>query len=96
MKLKEKEIEIRGTKFKLRELSADFALGLGNVSDAEKVGRATLEASIIEPKITPELLKTMPAQVFRKLTEEIGELNGFTAEDFPRVPDISPKAQSGK
>lgn len=93
--LKEKEIEIEGYKFKIKELDTDSALKLSKTEDREEIARKTIELSVIEPKINGEYLKTVPARIGIQLILKINELNGF-GEDFPTVPEVLPKKMSGK
>jgi len=92
MKLKTKEIEIEGIKFKIRQLNANTVLSMSNLKDTEEIARKTLEYSVIEPKITKEFLEELPAPALVKLITEIRELN----EGFMKVPEVLPSNQSGK
>jgi len=93
--LKSQEIEIEGQKFKIQELDTDSALKLSKTEDRELIARQTIEMSVIEPKITEEFLKELPARIGIQLILKINEINGFTA-DFLKVPEVLPKPKSGK
>lgn len=97
MKLKEMEIEIEGEKFKIRELDTDSALKLTQFADKdrEQIARKMLEFSLIEPKATEELFKSLPAKAGLKLIAEINKLNGFETLGFTTVPEVLPKPKSG-
>jgi len=85
--LKTETIEIEGQKFKLKELDMDSSLKLTKIEDKEQSARKLLEISVIEPKITEEFLKELPARIGTKLIGKINELNGF-GEDFQKVPEV--------
>ena len=93
--LKTQEFEIDEIKFKIKELSMDSALSLSKIEDREEIARKTIEMSVIEPKLTKELLAELPAKTGIKLIMKINELNGF-GEGFPAVPEVLPKRTSGK
>lgn len=84
--LKEEKIEIEGYKFKLREMDTDSSLKLTKIDDKEQAARKLLEISVIEPKITEEFLKELPARIGTQLISKINELNGY-GEDFQKVPE---------
>ena len=93
--LKTETIEIEGMKFKIKELDTDSAFKLSKIEDKEMIARKTIEMSVIEPEITEEFLKRLPARIGIQLILKINELNGF-GEDFPRVPEVLPKKANGK
>lgn len=94
MELKTKSLKIEDWKFEIKELDTDSALKLANVKEVEKAARMILDMSIVGPEQID--WKKVPARIGLKLMEEINKLNGFQTEDFTRVPELLPKAPSGK
>lgn len=87
MNLKTKDVEIEGEKFKIKELDTESALKLSAITDKEEAARKTIEFSLVEPKLTEDFLKTLPARIGLKLVLEMNKLNGFETTDFQKVPE---------
>ena len=93
---KEKEIEINGIKFKLRELNGDQALSLARFGDnKEMMARKALEMIVQEPKITKDFLKSITASTLIKLSIEVEKFTGAEGKDFQNLQEGLLKEQTG-
>jgi hypothetical protein len=79
-----KIIEIYGTTYKMRELTADDFLDSMDLAGEQK-GYATkilLQRAIIEPTIGIDEFNKLKAKDFLKLVQAMNEMNGLNDKDF--------------
>lgn len=88
------EIVVRGTTYKLRELSAaeyddilKLATGADESADLSAVLKLMALKSIVEPKITAEELAAKPYTVYAKLLGAVNRLHFSADEDEEPTPN---------
>lgn len=79
----EKEVEISGRTFKIKELTIDEGLNFKPNSDAKQSTFDFVLTCIVSPIITIDEFKAMPFRDGLKLITAINELNGLT-QDFTK------------
>ena len=86
----EKEIEINGKKYKIRELTIDEGLNFQPSEDTKKATYEFVLKSLVEPQLTIDELKALPFKEGLKLIQEVNALNGLSG-DFtqPKVPSAT-------
>lgn len=72
-----KEVTIGDMKFKIKEISLDDSLELGNVKEPNEITKRLLQIAV-DPPITDEQRKNIPMKTGLLLVKEINELNGLT------------------
>ena len=76
--LQEKEIEINGTKYRIRELSLEEGLNFKQAEDPKETTYEFVSKALVEPKLTPEELKKLSFKEGIKVINIVNELNGLT------------------